>query len=75
MFVQRKVEYLGHEVGRQDHGAGLWPCGRNVEKITEMRTPKNERELRLVLGLLNFDGRFVPHYAERSEPMTRLLSK
>lgn len=75
VFVQRKVEYLGHEVGRQQHGAGLWPCGRNVDKIMNMRSPKNERELRSVLGLLNFYRRFVPNYAERSEPLTRLLSK
>jgi hypothetical protein len=70
-FLQDKVEYLGHVVSKN----GIAPNGRNVSKILEMRAPETVAEVRSLLGTTNYYRRFIPHYAELMEPITKLLKK
>ncbi|XP_035231815.1 uncharacterized mitochondrial protein AtMg00860-like [Stegodyphus dumicola] len=53
----------------------LEPGSRKIKAITEFPEPKNVHEVRRFLGLTGFFRRFVPKYALKSEPLTRLTKK
>jgi hypothetical protein len=65
------VVYLGHVIT----GEGLSPTNNNVQKLLEMRPPRNKDDIRSVLGSAGYYRRFVPNFASVLEPMVRLLSK
>ena len=57
-LFQIKVDYLGYEVLQA--GFGMRPD--YVERILEWPTPKNNKELRSLLGFLSYYCSFVPNY-------------
>jgi len=48
---------------------------RNVGTILNVQKPTTKKELRGLIGLINFYGRFIPKKAEILEPLTRLTNK
>uniref|UniRef100_A0A8C6SGT9 DNA 3'-5' helicase n=1 Tax=Neogobius melanostomus TaxID=47308 RepID=A0A8C6SGT9_9GOBI len=51
------------------------PDPDKVKAITEMPSPSNVEELRQVLGLINYVGRFLPDLSSKLHPITELLRK
>lgn len=70
LFLQDKVEYLGHIID----GEGLHPTQEKVRAIQEAPRPHNITELRS-LGLTNYYAKFLPNLSARLSPLYRLLQK
>ena len=51
----------------------LSPDPEKVKAISELQTPMNVPELRRVIVVINYLGRFVPNLATIMQPMTDLL--
>ena len=64
-----KLMYFGHVVSAD----GLSPDPGKVETITELQAPTNVPELRRVIGMMNYLGRFIPNLATVMHPMNELL--
>ena len=69
LFLQDKVNYLGHEL----HGTGVRPLQNKIEAIVEAPVPKNVSELRSFLGMINYYAKFVPDLATKLHPLYCLL--
>lgn len=68
-FRKGEVEYFGHRISAE----GISPTEDRVRAISEMPAPCNVAELRRVVGMINYLGRFVPDLASVISPMTDLL--
>ena len=68
-FMQSSVDYLGHRIDSQ----GIHPDTRKVEAIQNAPQPTKVSELRSVLGMINYYGKFVPNLAWLLHPMYELL--
>lgn len=69
LFMQDKVDYLGHTVS----GSGVSTMSKKVQAVHEAPIPKNVSELRSFLGLVNYYERFVPKLSTILKPLTLLL--
>ena len=70
-FLKLRLDFLGHEVT----GEGTRPCERLVKKVLACRTPVDSTEVRQYLGLAGYYRKHVERYAQRTRPMSMLLSK
>ena len=70
-FACKEVEYLGHLITP----FGLKPNPRLVSAVQEFRTPSDVRELRRFLGLASYYRKFIPKFANVTEPLHRLTRK
>ena len=68
-FLANSVEYLGHII---DH-KGLHTSPQKVAAIQDAPAPSNQQQLRSLLGLLHYYGKFIPNLATLLHPMNRLL--
>ncbi|KAE8223931.1 hypothetical protein CF326_g8116, partial [Tilletia indica] len=59
-------------LGRKVSGAGVAVWQDRAKAVLELPKPKTLRELYHVLGLFGYYRSFIPRYAQRSEPLTRL---
>ena len=59
---------MGHRIT----SAGLQADPEKVKAITEMKSPTNVEELRHFLGLVNYLGKFLPHFSAVAEPLRNL---
>ena len=66
-----KIEYLGHIIDAE----GLHLTEEKVKAIREAPKPKNVRELRSFLGILNYYGRFLCNLSTNLVPLHDLLCK
>jgi transposase InsO family protein len=64
-----KLTYFGHIVG----AGGVQPNPEKVKAIMELQPPNNVSELRTMIGMLNYLGRFTPGLSSTVKPMTDLL--
>ncbi|KAM7309829.1 uncharacterized protein ISCGN_006814 [Ixodes scapularis] len=69
-FMQDSIEYLGHVVDKQ----GIHPNPK-VNAVLQAKTPKDQKELRAFLGLLNYYGKFISNAADILHPLHELLRK
>ena len=67
----QQVEFLGHKVGR----GTLQPHETNLNKMMNIPTPKSKKQVRSVLGLLNYYRRYIPHFATLVTPLTELTKE
>ena len=56
-FRKKEIEFLGHRISAD----GVRPDDKKVEAIRGMPDPTNTTELKRILGMLNFLGRYIPH--------------
>lgn len=70
-FAQQKCVFLGHEISRD----GIKPPSNKVELIVNYYSPKNEKELRRIMGLLNWFRKFIPNYSTIAQPILKLTKK
>ena len=71
MFNKRKLEFLGHVIS--DVGVHISPS--KIEAVKRLKIPKNSRDLRRILGMLNFLTRFIPNAQVDLSPLNNLLNK
>ena len=67
----QEVNFLGHIVG---HGTQR-PDPEKIAKMKNIPPPTNKKEVRSLLGILNYYRRFVPNFAEIAQPLTNLTKK
>ena len=69
MFFQKSVEYLGHQIDE----TGVHTSPQNVKAVVEAPSPRNLRELRSFLRLLNYYACFLHNLASTLHPLHQLL--
>ena len=69
LFFQNEVKYLGYHIA----DGKVQPDPKKIEAILEREPPKNLKELRSFLGLVNFCSNFIPQFATLSGLLTDLL--
>lgn len=67
----QKIEILGHVIT----GEGIKPDPRKVEAECKVPIPENVTLLRPFLGTCGFLMKFIPNYANLSEPLRKLNEK
>lgn len=66
---QSSLHFLGHAIGRD----GIAPCPQRVTAIIALETLNNVSELKRVLGMVNYVGRYIPHLSDILHPLNELL--
>ena len=67
----QKIEFLGHVVTENS----LETLDRNVEKILNIQKPTSKKQLRGLIGMVNFYAKFIPNRAQLLKPLTKLTQK
>lgn len=70
-FLKYCVTFIGHIISSD--GVQLDP--KRIEAIENFPAPRNVRELRSFLGLINYERRFCDRFANAVVPLLRLLRK
>lgn len=70
-FMSPYVEYLGHVVGQGE----IRVIKKKVDAVLRLLPPKNLKEVRSFMGVVNWYRMFIPRCAEISKPLTSLLEK
>ncbi len=70
-FRQTELQFFGHIISAD----GVKPDNSKVEAITKLPGPTNVEQLRQVLGLINYVGKFIPGLSTVLHPLTSLLRK
>ncbi len=68
-FLQSEVEYLGYVINK----FGVNPSPRSVMKLQKMAIPKNAKQLRRLIGLINYLRPFIKNLSEKLSPLTDTL--
>ena len=68
-FRKPKVKYFGHVIISE----GIQPTTKRVTTISVMRPPTNVKELRRLVGMINYLARFIPNIGSIISPMPDLL--
>ena len=70
-FIKSEVKVLGNIV----RAIGVSPDPEKIEAIVNLPAPKNIREIRSFLGMVNQLLKFTEHLADKAKPLRDLLSK
>ena len=70
-FMQDQVEYLGLIIDKH----GLHASPEKVRAVLEAPKPRNIKELRAFLGMMNYYRKCIPNLATMLKPLTNLLQK
>ena len=54
---------------------GILPDPAKVEAITQMPRPRSKTEVRRLLGMINYLGKFLPQLSDVSEPLRNLTKE
>lgn len=70
-FRKTELQFFGHIISAD----GVKPDESKVEAIAQMSSPSNVEQLRQVLGLVNYVGKFLPGLSSVLHPLTNLLKR
>lgn len=70
-FCRKEMRFLGYILTCE----GLKPDPGKVQGIYDYPIPRNQKQLRGFLGVLNFSSRFTPLLSQTVHPLLRLLKK
>ena len=70
-FSKSEVKVLGNIVSAN----GISPDPEKVEAIVNLPAPKNIREVRSFLRMVNHLSKFIEHLADKTKPLRDLLAK
>ena len=68
-FFLRKVQFLGHVVGKD----GIEPLKKRVKDLKALKTPENKRDVMRVLGCLRFYSMYIKNLHVESKPFYDLI--
>ncbi|XP_056014988.1 uncharacterized protein K02A2.6-like [Ostrea edulis] len=68
-YRKEKIEYFGHIISKD----GVQPSPERVRSILDLPPPTNISELRRIIGMINYLGRFVPDLSSIMNPINNLL--
>ncbi|XP_056114034.1 uncharacterized protein K02A2.6-like [Rhinichthys klamathensis goyatoka] len=68
-FTKDNIMFVGHRVT----AGGVTPDPDKVRAIMEMPEPKGVEDVRRVMGMVNYLGKFLPHFASYTRPIKDLL--
>ena len=68
---KQKLKYCGHVLTSE----GILPDPAKVEAITRMPRPRSKTEVRRLLGMINYLGKFLPQLSDVSEPLRNLTKE
>jgi hypothetical protein len=66
-----ELDFLGHHISQR----GIEPDARKVEKIQAWPVPRNTKDVRKFLGLVQYLAAFLPRLAEHRSVLTPLTTK
>src|SRR6218665_2395318 len=70
-FVNATLDLLGHTLSLNT----VRPRQQKVDALLNFPTPTNRKQVQSLLGLAGYYGKFLPHYADITLPLTKLLKK
>ena len=70
-FLKKKVHYLGHIIS--EHGVS--PDEEKIEAVKKFAQPRNQKHIRMFLGLCGFYRRYIFKFAFVSKILSDLLKK
>ena len=65
------ISFLGHVVGT----GTIKPVSDNVYKILNIVQPKTKKQVRSIIGLVNYYAKFIPHISTLLTPLSNLIVK
>ena len=68
-FFLRKVQFLGHVIGKY----GIQPVKKRVEDLKALKTPENKRDVMRVLGCLRFYSMYIKNLHKDSKQFYDLI--
>lgn len=71
VFFRPEVTYLGHKCTNE----GIYPDDSKYSVIQNFPKPENKDEVRRFVAFCNYYRRFVPNFAELTNPLTNLTKK
>ena len=69
--MQRRLKYCGHILTAK----GIIPDPAKVEAITQTPRPRSKTEVRRLLGMINYLGKFLPQLSDVSELLGNLTKE
>ena len=66
----KEIDFLGFHIRHNE----VLPRKDNVQKLIDFPIPQTKKQVQRLLGIGNFNRRFVPKYAEVTRPLTKILS-
>jgi hypothetical protein len=69
-FLKQEITYLAHRLTPQ----GLFPASDKVIAVKKFPIPTNPCQLKGLLGLAVYYGRFIPNFSSIANPLTELLT-
>ncbi|OWZ17073.1 RNA-dependent DNA polymerase [Phytophthora megakarya] len=70
-FAKEQLEYLGHELD----ATGVRPMESLVQSVREFPVPVDTKAVKRFVHMAGFYRRFVPDFASKAAPLTKLLRK
>ncbi|KAL1447396.1 hypothetical protein WDU94_003624 [Cyamophila willieti] len=71
VFFKSSISYLGHVINEH----GLLKSNDKIKAIQDAPSPRNQKEVKSFLGLLNYYHKFIPQLATKVSPLNDLLRK
>jgi len=71
MWKVRKIEFLGVIIGSN----GIEMEKEKMDRMLSWPEPKNTKDIRKFLGLINYYRRFIMNFAQVARPMNMLTRK
>jgi len=71
MWKVRKIEFLGVIIGSN----GIEMEKEKMDRMLSWPEPKNTKDIRKFLGLINYYRRFIKNFAQVARPMNMLTRK
>ena len=70
-LARQSIKFLGHVI----ENGKVHPINDNLVAIKEFERPKTKKNVRQILGKINFYRRFIDHCTQRLAPLHNLLKK
>ncbi|KAJ1528135.1 hypothetical protein ONE63_008049 [Megalurothrips usitatus] len=70
-FFQKKVTFLGLELD----GKTVSVSRKRIDAIRKIKPPQNKDQLRSVLGIFNYNRKFIKSYTTIAQPLNELLKQ
>ena len=70
-FAKHKLTYLGHIISKE----GIQADKKKIEKVQNLKSPKDQKGIKSLLGLTNYYKKFIKDYSKICAPFFQLLQK